>query len=113
CVVATSAALLLQITHAPSVTWHARRRNQASVKRESRPASAPVLRARIVDAITPAAISTATKRWVSCNQIWNAVTSDKARASRHELISARFADDVSGITAPYASGKSRIERSRC
>ena len=48
-----------------------------------------------------------------CNQIWNAVTSDRPRASRHALIFASVVALVSGIHAPFAVGKSRIARSRC
>ena len=50
----------------------------------------------------------ARKRCTICSQIWKAVTSDKARESRHALIFAKAVALVFGIHAPFAVGKSRI-----
>ena len=103
----------LQIVQAPSAIWQmtsATQRIESLLSAEECGASREMRRA---NAITPIAMSTATNRCAICSQIWNASTSDKPRASRQALILASAAVLVSGIHAPFAVGKSRIDKSRC
>src|SRR6516225_3894309 len=105
CAVATSAALLLQIVQAPSAIWQitsATQRIESLLSAAKRGAGRQTRRA---NAITAMAMINARNRCAICSQIWNAVTSDKPRASRQALIFARAAALVSGIHAPLAVGK--------
>src|SRR5438876_1309803 len=113
CAVATSAALLLQIVHAPSVIWQATNATQKTDNRLSAATPCASLPTRRQNATTAIAIRNARNRCAICSQIWNAVTSDKPRASRQALILASTVAPVSGIHAPYAAGKSSIAKLRC
>src|SRR6184192_2147047 len=111
CAVATSAALLLQMIQAPSAIWQATKANHNIDSRFSAVRWRASLQIRRQNAMIAIAMTRATKRCAICNQIWNAVTSDNPRASRHTLIFASAGILVSGIQAPFAVGKSRIARS--
>src|SRR6266496_2008499 len=113
CAVATSAALLLQIVQAPSAIWQVTSTTQNIASLLSAAGRGTSGKTRTENAITAIAMMNARNRCAICNQIWNAVTSDKPRASRHALTFARAATLVSGIHAPFAVGKSRTAKSRC
>src|SRR5437870_2620971 len=113
CAVATSAALLLQIVQAPSEIWQMTSATQSIESFLSAAKRGAARQTQRANAITAIAIMNARNRCVICSQVWNAVTSDRPRASRHALSFARAAALVSGIHAPLAVGKSRIDRSRC
>src|SRR5205823_9153404 len=91
CAVATSAALLLQIVQAPSVIWQIINATQRIESLFSALKPTASRERRIQNAITAMAIISARNRWTICNQIWDAVTSDKPRASRDALIFASAA----------------------
>ena len=65
------------------------------------------LQTREQNAITPIAISSATKRCAICSQIWKASTSDKPRASRQALIFANACGAC--IRNPRAVSRGKIE----
>ena len=95
CAVAMSAALLLQIVQAPSASCTRMPVNQApdnlrSGENFSRCAATK-------KAMMPTVTTTAPNRWAIWSQICSAVTSDKPRASRTELILAMASELVSGI----------------
>src|SRR6266404_931559 len=105
CVVAISAALLLQIVHAPSVSWQASKASHKIDNRLSVGTWRASLQVRRQNAITAIAIINARNRCAICSQIWKASTLDRARASRQALIFTSALALLSGIHAPFAVGK--------
>src|SRR5438874_10856638 len=73
CAVATSAALLLQIVHAPSSIWQITSASQRIESLLSTAKRGESRRARRANANTATAMMTARNRCAICSQIWNAV----------------------------------------